>query len=116
VQYMLLICGDENRLNNLPEAQLAERMQGWRTFTDELIASNKLRSGERLRPAASATTLRLKNNSPLLTDGPFVETKEQLGGFYVIEATDLDEAVSLAQKMPHLLDGGSVEIRPVWET
>jgi len=60
--------------------------------------------------------LRLNGSGRLLSDGPFAETKEQLGGFYVVEAKDLDEAVELASKMPHLQDGGAVEIRPIWET
>jgi hypothetical protein len=108
MQYLLLICGEESRLNS------DQRMAAWGAFTQELAAAGKVRGGERLRPAATATTLRLKNAQPLLTDGPYAETKEQLGGFYVIEAADLDEAVSWAQKMPHLQDGGSVEVRPIW--
>jgi hypothetical protein len=117
VRYLLLIAGDESRLNNLPEPEGSRRMQAWGAFTQELIAADKMRGGERLRPATTATTLRLANGSGnrLLSDGPFAETKEQLGGFYLIEAKNLDEAVDLASKMPHLQDGGSVEIRPIWE-
>ena len=113
MQYVLLICGDEDRLNNSPHAE--ERHQAWGAFSQELVAAGKIRGGERLRPAASATTVRLQRGQPLLTDGPFAETKEQLGGFYLIEAQDLDEAVAWAAKMPHLVDGGSVEVRPVWD-
>jgi len=113
MQYLLLICGDEDRLNNSPHAE--ERHQAWGAFSQELVAAGKIRGGERLRPAASATTVRLQRGQPLLTDGPFAETKEQLGGFYLIEAEDLDEAVAWAAKMPHLLDDGSVEVRPVWD-
>ena len=113
MQYLLLICGDEDRLNNSPHAE--ERHQAWGAFSQELVAAGKIRGGERLRPAASATTVRLQRGQPLLTDGPFAETKEQLGGFYLIEAQDLDEAVAWAAKTPHLLDDGSVEVRPVWD-
>jgi len=113
MQYMLLICGDEDALNNSPA--LEERHKAWGTFTQELVAAGKIRGGERLRPAATATTLRLKGGQPLLTDGPFAETKEQLGGFYLIDAADLDDAVAWASKMPHLQDGGSVEVRPTWD-
>jgi hypothetical protein len=74
-----------------------------------------LRGGERLRPAASATTVRISGGQRLLSDGPFAETKEQLGGYYIVETDDLDEAVELASKMPHLADGGCVEVRPIWE-
>jgi hypothetical protein len=115
VRYLLLICGNENRLNDLPESQQGERMQSWGTFSSELVAANKMRGGERLRPSSTATTLRLNGGNRLLSDGPFAETKEQLGGFFVIEAKDLDEAVEVASKMPHLQDGGAVEIRPIWE-
>jgi hypothetical protein len=115
VKYLLLIAGDENRLNHLPEPEASQRHQNWGTYTNDLMAANKLRGGERLRPAATATTLRLNGSGRLLSDGPFAETKEQLGGFYVVEAKDLDEAVELASKMPHLEDGGAVEIRPIWE-
>jgi len=115
VKYLLLIAGDENRLNHLPEPEASQRHQNWGTYTSELLAANKMRGGERLRPAATATTLRLNGSGRLLSDGPFAETKEQLGGFYVVEAKDLDEAVELASKMPHLADGGAVEIRPIWE-
>jgi hypothetical protein len=118
VKYLLLICGDERKLNSndLPEAQVARRTQDWANYTQELVSANKIRGGERLRPVASATTLRFNGNGQrLISDGPFAETKEQLGGFYVIEAKDLDEAVEWASKMPHLADGGSVDIRPIWE-
>jgi hypothetical protein len=105
----LLIAGTENRLNG------QERMQAWGVYTQDLATSKKMVSGERLRPAADATTLRFDGGKRLLSDGPFAETKEQLGGFFVVDATNLDEAVELASKMPHLEDGGSVEIRPIWE-
>jgi hypothetical protein len=111
---MLLICDDERTFESLSEADLAKRHQGWATLTQELIATEKMRGGDRLRPAASATTLRIKNGQRLLSDGPFAETKEQLGGYYVVEADNLDEAVEWASKMPHLEGGGSVEIRPIW--
>ena len=108
MQYLLMIVGNEDRLNN------GARTAAWGTFTQELVTAGKIRGGERLRPAATATTLRLNKGQPLLSDGPFAETKEQLGGYYVIEANDLDEAASWASKMPHLEDGGGVEIRPIW--
>jgi hypothetical protein len=115
VRYLLLIAGDENRLNHLPEAEQARTMQAWGTYTTDLQTAGKLRGGERLRPAATATTVRVKNGQRLLSDGPFADTKEQLGGFFLIDAKDLDEAVELASKMPHLEAGGSVEVRPIWE-
>jgi hypothetical protein len=115
MRYLLLICDDEKQLNGLPESELARRHQGWATLTQELAAADKMRGGERLRPAATATTLRVNNGQRLLSDGPFAETKEQLGGYYIIDARDLDEAVDWASKMPHLAGGGAVEIRPIWD-
>jgi hypothetical protein len=109
VKYVLLICGSEDRLND------ERRMSAWGEYANELAAAGKVRGGERLRPAATATTLRLSGGERLLSDGPYAETKEQVGGFFVIEASNLDEAVELASKMPHLQDGGTVEIRPIWE-
>jgi hypothetical protein len=109
VKYLLLICGTESHLND------GQRTQDWAAYNNELVASGKIRGGERLRPAASATTLRLTGGERLLSDGPYAETKEQLGGFYMVEAGNLDEAVEWAGKMPHLQDGGSVEIRPIWD-
>ena len=114
MQYMLLICDDEQKFSTLSQSDLAKRNAGWATLTQELIAAEKMRGGDRLHPASSATTLRVKDGQRLLTDGPFAETKEQLGGYYVVEADDLDEVVTWASKMPHLEGGGSVEIRPVW--
>jgi hypothetical protein len=117
VKYLLLIAGTEQRLNGngVPEAEAAARTQAWATYTTELVAADKMRAGERLRPVATATTVRFNNGQRLISDGPFAETKEQLGGFYIIDAKDLDEAVAWASKMPHLADGGAVEIRPIWE-
>jgi len=110
VKYLLLICGAENHLND------DQRHAAWGDYSNGLATAGKIRGGERLRPAASATTLRLSGGGErLLSDGPYAETKEQLGGFFIVEAGNLDEAVDLASKMPHLQDGGCVEIRPVWD-
>src|SRR6266849_4512780 len=112
MKYVLLIAGDENRLNHLPEPEASQRRQKWGTYTNELLAADKMRGGERLRPAASATTLRLNGSGRLLSDGPFAETKEQLGGYYVVEAKDLDEAVAIAARIPGARTG-TIEVRPV---
>ena len=117
MKYLLLIAGNEQNLtyDGIPEADASKRMQEWSEYSNQLGAADKIRGGERLRPSTSATTVRLKNGQRLISDGPFAETKEQLGGFYLIEAKDLDEAVDWASKMPHLADGGSVEVRPIWD-
>src|SRR5262245_32782977 len=108
MRYMLLITGDEAKLNNLPEPQGSQRHAAWGTYNQALVERGQLRGGERLRPVASATTLRLDGGKRLLSDGPYAETKEQLGGFYVVEADNLDQAVEIAARMPHLEDGGGV--------
>ncbi|MCB1171680.1 MAG: YciI family protein [Leptospiraceae bacterium] len=109
MQYLLLLYDDEKRAQGYGEEELGK----WFAITNEMQAAGKMVSGEALEPTAAATTVRLKGQSILTTDGPFAETKEQLGGFYIIEAKDLDEAVAWAQKMPNVAQGGSVEIRPV---
>ena len=115
MRYLLLIAGDENRLNHQPEAEQAQTMEAWGAFTHALQESGKLRGGERLRPAATATTVRVKGGERLLSDGPFAETKEQLGGFYLVEADNLDEAIDFAARIPAARTGGAIEVRPVIE-
>src|SRR4051794_13189393 len=100
-----MIYDNEQRLEARPAEVAAESHQQWDSYAQNLAAAHKLRGGERVRPAASATTVRGNGGGqPLLSDGPYAETKEQLGGFFVVEARDLDEAVALAAKMPHLAD------------
>jgi hypothetical protein len=87
---------------------------GHRRFAEELSAAGKMVAGERLRPDSEARRIRMKAGQRQLMDGPFAETKEALGGFYLIEADTTDEAVAWAQKIP-LLEGGFVEVRPIWQ-
>ena len=114
MKYLLLICGDESRLNNQPEPAGSQRLAAWGTYTNELVATNKMRGGERLRPSATATTLRLNGGHQLLSDGPYAETKEQIGGFWVIKAADLDAALDWAAKGSAAC-GWPVEVRPFQE-
>lgn len=109
MQYLLLLYDNEKRAESYGE----EDMDKWFAVTGELEASGNMLGGEALQPTETATTVRMNGKSIVTTDGPFAETKEQLGGFYFIEAKDIDEAVAWAQKMPHVPHGGSVEIRPV---
>ena len=115
MRYLLLIANDETKEAEATPEQMASRGQAWGRFTGELQAAGKMLGGERLRPATTATTVRQPNGRTLLSDGPFIESKEQLGGYYLVEAGNLDEAVAWASKMPHLAYGGSVEVRPIWE-
>ncbi len=115
MRYLLLIYGNEQAAAaKSPEAQATE-MDAWWKYTADLQQSGQHLAGEALQPIATATTVRLANGRPLVADGPFAETKEQLGGYYLIDAPNLDEAIAWASKMPNLPGGGCVEIRPIME-
>ncbi|MBI38984.1 MAG: hypothetical protein CMF59_05255 [Leptospiraceae bacterium] len=109
MQYLLLLYDNEKRAEGYGE----EEMEKWFAITNEMDAAGKMVGGEALQPTETATTVRMTGSKVITTDGPFAETKEQLGGYYIIEAKDLDEAIEWAQKMPHVPKGGSVEIRPI---
>ena len=113
MQYLLTIYGDEKAQANIPPEQQAAGVQEWFKFDEMLRKSATVVSGGGLQPTSSATTIRFKNGKMITSDGPFAETKEQLGGYYLIEAKDLDDAIHWAGKMPNLPFGGSVEVRPV---
>jgi hypothetical protein len=112
MQYMLLIYGDQNGWETLSEAERGEMMQAYGSFSQELRDSGSLVAGDALEPTETATTVRVRDNETLTTDGPFAETKEQLGGYYLVEADSLDEAIGWAAKIPGARYG-SVEVRPV---
>jgi hypothetical protein len=114
MQYMLLIYGDEKAWFNLPEAELQKGYQAYIDFTKEIVASGCMRAGSELKPINTATTVRVKNGKTITTDGPFAETKEQLGGYYLIDVPTLDDALAWAAKCPGAW-GGSVEVRPLNE-
>jgi hypothetical protein len=104
VKYLLMIAGDESAA-----AHANDGCGGW---TEEMEARGVLAGGAGLRPPDEATTVRVRDREVLLTDGPFAETKEQLGGYYVIDARDLNEAIRVAAKIPGARIG-SVEVRPI---
>ncbi len=110
MQYVLFIAGPE--VEPTPE-QEAAMMAGYEAFGNEFGAKGVLRGGERLRPSTDATTVQVRDGKVLTTDGPFAETKEQIGGYYVVECADLDEAIGVAAKIPGALFG-SIEVRPIW--
>src|SRR5215213_1827845 len=110
MKYALLIYEDETFWNSLPPEEIGRIMEGYGRFGQE--AGERIIGGEALKPTATATTVRVRDGERLLTDGPFAETREQLGGFYVVEAGSLDEALDLAAKIPGAASG-SVEVRPV---
>jgi hypothetical protein len=119
MQYMLLIYETEVRAhcaaaaNPDPSSQeFADLMREYMSFTEDIVRAGKFKAGDPLEPTTSATTVRVRNGKTLATDGPFAETKEQLGGYYLVEAKDLDEAISLAARIPAARTG-SVEVRPI---
>ena len=112
MEYMILIYGDESAFGGLKEAQLKAMYAEYGTYTQELMKAGVMRSGSELKPASTATTVRLRSGKVLTTDGPFAETKEQLGGYYLIDVPNLDVAVKWAGKCPGAKTG-SVEVRPL---
>jgi hypothetical protein len=110
MQYMLLIYGDPTEAP--AEAQSEAQMQRWFSYTQELQESGAMKAGDALQMPDTATTVRVRNDETILTDGPFAETKEILGGYYLIDVPDLDAALAWAAKMPNITYG-SVEVRPV---
>lgn len=114
MQYLLLIYNNESEWQSMSEAEGAKMLQEFGAFTQSIIANGNYIGGNRLHDVAKATTVRVRNGKTVATDGPFAETKEQLGGYYLIEAKDLDEATAIAARIPGARMG-SVEVRPVWE-
>ena len=112
MQYMLLIYGDEKDWMSMPEAKMKDMYAAYGTFTKELMDSGAMKAGSELAPIANASTVRVRNGKTVTTDGPFAETKEQLGGYYVIDVPDLDAAIKWAAKIPSA-PFGSIEIRPL---
>ena len=113
MRYMLLIFGDESRYAVMSEEEGAAQMALWGEYTKELVEAGAFVSGEGLQTSTTATTLRVESDEPVLTDGPFAETKEQIGGFYVIDVDNLDQAIEWAKKLPSTRNGMPTEIRPV---
>lgn len=113
MQYLLMIYADESLENQMSEGEMGAILERYGAFTAEAEGAGALRGGERLRPSDSATCVRQRSGEFTLTDGPYAETKEQLGGFYMIEAASLDDAVAWAKKIPSV-DHGTIEVRPVW--
>ncbi|HWA57949.1 MAG TPA: YciI family protein [Gemmatimonadales bacterium] len=114
MKYLCLIYGVESVVAAMPAPELQKFMEEFRSFTEGIRKSGQWLAGERLRPVQTATTVRVRDGKVSATDGPFAETKEQLGGFYMIEARDLNDAIQIASRIPSARYG-SVEVRPVWE-
>ncbi|HET8913923.1 MAG TPA: YciI family protein [Ktedonobacteraceae bacterium] len=114
MRYALLIYSNEKDVARMSEQEQATYMEAYNTFTREVHAQGLLNGGEPLQSIATATTVRIRDGKTLVTDGPFAETKEQLGGFYLLNCKDLDQAIEIASKVPDATFG-SIEIRPILE-
>ncbi|TPQ22477.1 YciI family protein [Streptomyces sporangiiformans] len=113
MKYVLFICTPVGGEELSPE-EIAKDPR-FTSYIDEMRGSGVVKGGARLRPSTDATTVRVQGDEVLLSDGPFVESKEYVAGFDIIEVADLDEALGIASRHPAALGGGSVEVRPVWE-
>jgi hypothetical protein len=113
MQYMLLIYGDEQRWSQMPEETRNAFLGEFFAYSEALEQAGALVSGSALQPSATATVVRVEDGEPLLTDGPFAETKEQLGGYYLIDVETLDEALEWAARIPSAKVGQPVEVRPL---
>jgi hypothetical protein len=113
MRYLLLIYAEESSELPPPEVQ-AEEHAKYAQFTADVKRRGLFQAGEALNPTSTATTVRVVDGDTVTTDGPFAETKEALGGFYMIEARDLDEAIEVAARIP-AAHYGSIEVRPIWE-
>jgi hypothetical protein len=115
MRYLLLIYGNEQAAADKPAEAQAADMDAWWKYTSDLQQSGHHLAGEALQPIATATTVRLANGRPVVADGPFAETKEQLGGYYIVDAKNLDEATAIAGQIPSVRHGGSIEVRPIMD-
>jgi hypothetical protein len=114
MRYALLICTDEKAVEALSPEEGTAALNEYLAFSEEMGKRGVLQGGERLRPTTDATTVRVRDGEVLTADGPFAETKEQVGGFYLVDCKDLDEAIDVASKIPGARIG-TIEVRPIWE-
>jgi len=116
MRYLLLCCFEERRWNAIPEPQRDAIMRDYGALIENLHKSGHHLTTGKLQPTGNATTVCSRNGKPVISDGPFAETKEQLGGYHLIECRDLDEAIAIAKRIPTLPYGGAVEVRALEET
>jgi hypothetical protein len=114
MRYVLMICTDENAEQALSPKESSAHLAEYGAFAEEMGRRGVLTGGERLRPTTDATTVRVRDGEVLTSDGPFAETKEQIGGYFLVDCKNLDEAIEVAAKIPGARHG-SIEVRPIWE-
>jgi hypothetical protein len=113
MQYLLLIYSNEAAMQQVSEADMGRAIAAYGAYTEAMTKAGVLVNANRLRPTSTATTVRTSSGKTQVLDGPYAETKEQLGGYYLIEASDLDSALSWAERCPGAAMG-TIEVRPVW--
>ena len=113
MEYMMLIYGNEAGMQSMTEAEIGQTLGAYNAYTEALSKAGVLLSSNRLKPVATATTVHLANGKTEVLNGPYAETKEQLGGYYLIDVRDLDAALSWAARCPGA-SHGHIEVRPVW--
>src|ERR1700743_843462 len=113
MQYLLMIYRNEAEFNKNEAVQGEKMLEEYQAFTHSIIQSGNFKAATRLQPVSTAPTVRVREGKVLTTDGPFAETREQLGGYYLIEAKDLDAALGIAARIPGARYG-SIEVRPIW--
>ncbi len=114
MQYLLLIYENEAKREARVGEEQAAYMAGYHQFTKDIIAAGAFRAGDALHPTSTATSVRVRDGETLVTDGPFAETREQLGGYYLVEAEDLDQAIDIARRIP-TASCGTIEVRPIMD-
>ncbi|HUP49078.1 MAG TPA: YciI family protein [Thermoanaerobaculia bacterium] len=114
MNYILLIYGDEKAWGSLSKEEMEKVYEGHRAYGEAMAAAGVMRGGAELKPVSTATSVRFSKGRPKTVDGPFAETKEQLGGYYLIDVENLEQAIEWAEKMPGMTEG-TVEVRPLGE-
>lgn len=114
MKYMLLIYTKESDYDRMSKAEGEKRTGAYMAYSKAMQKAGVIRAGDRLKPISTASTVRVSNGKTKVLDGPYAETKEQLGGYFIIEVPDLDEALSWAAKCPGA-SHGAIEVRPIWE-
>lgn len=115
MKYLLLITGNEDRMNAVPTVADTGMSEEFAAYHQSLVKAGIYVGGERLRPTTEATTVRVRDRKAVVLSGPYAETQEQLGGYYVIDVPDLDQAIEWAARCPSAR-AGSIEVRPIWPT
>lgn len=115
MQYLLLIYNNENDYDRINESERQKILGEYLEFRKDIATSGQYVGSNRLRPVSQARTVRIRDGKKMVTDGPFAETKEQLGGYFLVEARDADEATAIAARIPGARYG-SIEVRPIWPT